>query len=502
MIGTFKTNVNKQILTQSLCITSNDKEVFHHYLQDNGSFIENFNIKDKSFYHLLKYQPIVKMETEAPIYDQIVQIEQMELYKLSKIIESKGGKVISLSTDKVICSFQNNILPFDLDESNNIKGYHFEISNNLKYKLENRNDNLTISKMEKKIRMDIYNYFPKQWYNYKDIDDNNFKMHVDTIINNKKSFNIDGPAGTGKSYLIKELQKRMSELELGFISLAPTNKAARIINGITLHKFASKLKKSSCLNNMNVDYIFIDEISMVKEIFYKFLLMIKTMKPNIKFIITGDFNQLKPVNDRVCVDYKNSLALFELCDGNRLILSKCRRSDDTLFNMCKFENIESIQRTDFNNEFTFKHISYTHKTRIEVNDKMMKNAYEKKYRKNGLRLAKNNYDPHSQNVILMKETPIICHKNCEEKNLINNETFVIVKIKSNYIIIKNDEKTISINTDEFQELFYPAYCITIHSSQGETFNEPYSIHDWNLLTKRLKYVALTRATQKEYINII
>ena len=58
-------------------------------------------------------------------------------------------------------------------------------------------------------------------------------------------------------------------------------------------------------------------------------------------MLTGDFNQLAPVCDRVeNVNYKESLALFELCDSNRL--SKCRRSDDKLFNLCKFEIINTI----------------------------------------------------------------------------------------------------------------------------------------------------------------
>ena len=32
-------------------------------------------------------------------------------------------------------------------------------------------------------------------------------------------------------------------------------------------------------------------------------------------------------------------------------------------------------------------------------------------------------------------------------------------------------------------------------------NEPYTIYDWNLLDERLRYVALTRASDISYINI-
>ena len=78
---------------------------------------------------------------------------------------------------------------------------------------------------------------------------------------------------------------------------------------------------------------------MVQEIYYKFFIYLKRANPKIKFIIAGDFEQLLPVKDRVTkCDYKNSLALHELCDGNKLQLTKCRRSDDTLFNMLLPEN--------------------------------------------------------------------------------------------------------------------------------------------------------------------
>ena len=76
---------------------------------------------------------------------------------------------------------------------------------------------------------------------------------------------------------------------------------------------------------------------MVEEVFYNFFLMLNQRQLNLTFIIVGDFNQLKPVNNRIDVVYKDSLALFELCQGNRLQLSTCRRSDNVFFNMYKLK---------------------------------------------------------------------------------------------------------------------------------------------------------------------
>ena len=75
------------------------------------------------------------------------------------------------------------------------------------------------------------------------------------------------------------------------------NKAAIIINGITLHKFVSKIRNNKNLDKFHTDYIFVDEISMMKEQFYKFLIYIKNKKPDITFILVSDYNQLSPVCD-------------------------------------------------------------------------------------------------------------------------------------------------------------------------------------------------------------
>jgi hypothetical protein len=47
------------------------------------------------------------------------------------------------------------------------------------------------------------------------------------------------------------------------------------------------------------NYIFIDKVSMMIEMSYKFFIVLKRMIPDIKFITAGDFAQLLPVKDRI-----------------------------------------------------------------------------------------------------------------------------------------------------------------------------------------------------------
>jgi ATP-dependent exoDNAse (exonuclease V) alpha subunit len=301
------------------------------------------------------------------------------------------------------------------------------------------------------------------------------------------------------------LQKEMTNQGILYKSLAPTNKACRLINGETMHRFSSMATGSYIRDTLKFyKYIFIDEVSMMSEMFYKFFMVLKRMRPDIRFIIAGDFAQLLPVKDRIedC-NYKNSLALHELCDGNRLELIKCRRSDATLFNMLLPGNINKIKKTDFQNKMTNRHIAFTNKKRIAINkmemDKMIKQKKVKALELEGLC-----YDPNSQDVRLCTGMPVIARKNSKELNIFNNETFIIksIKLKDNIIVVFDEGREQEVPIPEFTKMFNVAYCITVHKSQGATFDEAYTIHEFEQFDTRLKYVALSRATDINLLNII
>jgi hypothetical protein len=96
-----------------------------------------------------------------------------------------------------------------------------------------------------------------------------------------------------------------------FITLCPTNKAALIIPGaMTIHKFKNNMRRMNYFKNSNIDYIFVDEI--INSMMILNLLCV---------VILNNLNPLMIYNG----NYKNSSALLELSDGNRLNLTTCRR---------------------------------------------------------------------------------------------------------------------------------------------------------------------------------
>ena len=134
---------------------------------------------------------------------------------------------------------------------------------------------------------------------------------------------------------------------------------------------------------------------------------------------------------------------------------------------------------------------------------MMDAEVKKKRYVKPLELKALDYDGNSQDVKLLAGTPIIARINNKGMNIYNNESYMIVKIQptKGTLTATDGDKILEIKFGDFQRLFRPAYCITIHCSQGKTFDKPYSIHEWNKLCPRLKYVALSRSTCKENINV-
>ena len=55
----------------------------------------------------------------------------------------------------------------------------------------------------------------------------------------------------------------------------------------------------------------------------------------------------------------------------------------------------------------------------------------------------------------------------------------------------------------FHRVFRPGFCITVHQSQGDTFNQKYTIYDWDFLHMKFRgrYVSFTRTTRREFIQI-
>ncbi len=71
----------------------------------------------------------------------------------------------------------------------------------------------------------------------------------------EQSYFITGPGGSGKTTLLKQLQEVMTKQNKKHTTLCPTNISALLVGGMTIHRFAAKLKKQAQIQTLDLDYI-------------------------------------------------------------------------------------------------------------------------------------------------------------------------------------------------------------------------------------------------------
>ena len=118
---------------------------------------------------------------------------------------------------------------------------------------------------------------------------------------------LSGEAGTGKSYVIECFKEYLSKSKKKYVVCAPTGLAALNVGGVTLHRaFGLSINaldwKASINNVEDADVIIVDEISMCRvDTFRKIAKVLfdwKTENPTRKqkqIVVVGDFFQLPPV---------------------------------------------------------------------------------------------------------------------------------------------------------------------------------------------------------------
>jgi hypothetical protein len=263
MIGCF--NPKEREHWKTTAITTDLEEAYELYLEAKGAFIDTRNIGGKEYHQVYEEYFSSKDETEAPLYNMIIDMEAVELHKLASEIWDKGGIVHHLNTDECSCSFpRDNEFPFEvIEKSINLAGYYYDKENKVpKYKVVEKEETREkkIERLPAHRRTETYKHVEANWTVTPDVEGNDFEPFVKQILESGKSWHIDGRAGTGKSTLIKKLMEEMDKQEIKYRALAPTNKACRVIKGQTIHRFASRCRTTEALDAMKLEYMFVDEI--------------------------------------------------------------------------------------------------------------------------------------------------------------------------------------------------------------------------------------------------
>lgn len=162
---------------------------------------------------------------------------------------------------------------------------------------------------------------------------------------------LSGPAGTGKTTRVKEMQKEFTQQNIKWVMCATTGLAAQLADGQTLHSvfgiieiLNDKPKSSYFLSHekkeflANVDVIFVDEVSMLKKSTYDLVSKIlKGIMENDlpfggkKLILIGDLMQLPPITRGSDDGYFFESLDFNLSSYQVTYLDKVHRQENLDF---------------------------------------------------------------------------------------------------------------------------------------------------------------------------
>ena len=346
------------------------------------------------------------------------------------------------------------------------------------------------------------------------------QMHVRGVLENNVSILTGGP-GTGKTTCLKALCNIFHKMGKTYALAAPTGRASKRISETTgrpaktLHRLLEYqymgnfgLYMKNHKNQLNYDYIIVDEASMVDIFLMSALLKATPLRTHI--ILVGDVDQLPSISiGALLKDLKNSgvVPVHTLTKIHRQ-----SKSSEIVKNAYRVKNGELITdkpRSDF--------------LSVQIN------AVEKLMHYIDMLVAKGKsfqvlcptrigpygtdvLNEYMQKTINKKATKSIVHNNKlfkigdkiiqtdndYIKEVFNGEIGTIADIQDGRVIIDFPQNTPSRITYTRQELSHIdlAYAITIHKSQGSEFDNVLIVFGdthAHFLTKELVYTGITRA---------
>ena len=428
------------------------------------------------------------VNNNLPIYIQILDFANIVLHKHIKNI---GGTLVARKTDA-----------FWIHEPE----YEPEL-----------NDKIGGLKLEKKSYVGMMNFERDAIYRMKDNsfnnieinDSNDYERIIDIV--KEKSIMLLGRAGVGKTYVLNKIQEEYGNK---CIALAFTNKATNNLGGQTIHncigidgdgKINAKYYHSKL---SNVEVIIVDEISMLNIELWKIFEMIKHTKPNIRFVLSGDYRQLPPIEEDGLYDYFNHPVIKYICDYNRIELTKVKRYDNELYefsekvwnNTINKEDIKSMTKNDAKLIYNADtNIVWTNRKRKQLN-KMCNKYHSKNADKILMVEYKGDENPYNEDIILYKGVKLLCNISCKKLDIRKNETLIVDKFDDDNIYI--GEKVIPIN--KLHNTFILGYAMTTYKSQGDTYDGLINIFECDKLMKdkRFLYTAITRTRKFKNVNFM
>ena len=357
-----------------------------------------------------------------------------------------------------------------------------------------------ICDMSKLTRTTKYEHNIKAWFEHKrkELDNDDIQAII------KHGGLLDGEGGSGKSQTLGKIKEALPPNS--FITGAFTHIASENVDGDTLHsicgidvktkKIDYKLVKSYI--KQGIKHLIIDEISMIPSWIWNIL---AHMKYEYGFIIigAGDWGQLPAVKEEY-IDFENSWIVKYVFDYHlyRLIYVWRTEDEELLKDTRAIRNGGTIDYSTYTAQEYPTALCHSNDA-VDAINKTWNEYYAKQHTKTQI---VNGFD--NTKYILYQGLKMLSYKTHGQRLFKNSQQFILEEWNDNILILKqtkgkNTGRIIEIDI-KYSVSFKPGYAMTVHKSQGQTIRENYSIYEYEDMTQKMLYVAMTRATKKLHIN--
>ena len=366
---------------------------------------------------------------------------------------------------------------------------------------------------------------------------------------------ITGSAGSGKSFLIRKcIEECRSIYQEKNISVTSTTGISSLnIHGITIHSWAGITPHTNFtdvngfVENIKGNYkkynnwkftklLIIDEISMLSVVMFNFLHEVamklrRNSEPfgGIQVIVVGDFFQLPPVKDSPDTDFVFTSSYWEEIIDYSIVLKKTHRQKE--MNLISFlnkirigikdESVQSALLQYHNNPNYNKNYTHLYPNKFNVNAHNLTKVYALEgdiVESYARMIKKTSYDYPFPNESVIEEKLmlklnafVIINKNIDaKKGLVNGRQGIFLGFSNESARFQTKDGMIHYISKERWEFpnyiieQYPlrlAWALTIHKSQGMGIEKLSVDIGSNIFDDGQVYVALSRATNSDYLHI-